>query len=81
MTQGKDISKKVDWDKEEAKSMALHINAAVTIVCAYILWIGLQGLSLEINNAWELGLLGVVGMYFALYRWMRFIHLHTDWDK
>ena len=59
MTQGKDISKKVDWVKEEAKSMALHINAAVTIVCAYTLWIGLQGLSLEINNAWELGLLGV----------------------
>lgn len=75
------IIKKVHWDKSGPKSNALHINAALTIVCAYTLWGGLQGLSLGVSGAWQFGLLGVFGLYGAGYRWLQFIDLYTDWDK
>jgi len=80
MRQGNNILDKVACEKSKAKSDALHINLAITFVCAYALWGGLRGLSQGFNGAWEYGLLGVVGLYGALYRWIRFIDLYTDWD-
>jgi hypothetical protein len=75
MKEGNNIFKKADCEKAGAKSVALHINIAVTIVCAYALWGGLHGISLGFSNAWEYGLLGVVGLYGALYRWLSYIEL------
>lgn len=81
MRESNKVFKKAICDKAVAKSEALHINVAVTVVFAYALWGGLQGISLGSNNAWEYGLLGVVGLYGALFRWLRYINLYTDWDK